>query len=556
MSTQSVRYSGWHGGSREQAWQRLTEQQPWDLIVIGGGIAGAGVLREAARRGLKAVLVERRDFAWGTSSRSSKMVHGGLRYLGSGQYRMTRDSVCERERLLKEAPGLVDNLHFLMPHFRRQFPGRRSFGALLWVYDRIAGQRNHEFHAAARALQWAPGLPTARLRGATRFADAVTDDARLVLRVLDEALADGAGALNYTAATGLQRRGGRVSGVEVRDEISGASATVQARAVVNATGVWVDELRQQLGAQATLRPLRGSHLVFPFWRLPVAASVSLFHPQDRRPVFVFPWEGVTVVGTTDLDHQTPLDEEARISPEELAYLLKAANHAFPAQRLSVADIQCTWAGVRPVVGGNAASPSREKREHAVLDDAGLISIAGGKLTTFRLIALDVLARLQRYLPRAAEAPADAAMFRKLPEQARPPRVATQQWQRLQGHYGRHAPAVLSTDSVEAVAETNTLWAELSWSAANEAVVHLDDLLLRRTRLGLLLPNGGSAWLERIRKLCQKPLGWDDVHWRREVERYREIWQRYYSVPQPAAGNVDVPASARTSDAGPIPVRHR
>lgn len=502
----------------------------WDLIIIGGGITGAGVLREATRRGLKVLLVEQKDFAWGTSSRSSKMVHGGLRYLATGDYPLTRDSVRERERLMEEAPGLVDRLPFMMPHYRRVFPGPRLFNLVLWVYDWIAGHRDHEFFPLQRTLSWVPGIDRRNLKGGTRFADALTDDARLVLRVMDEAVCRGGVALNYMRALSVERDQGRISGVALKDEESGDRFRVRAGAVVNATGAWADQLRLESGGKPAIRPLRGSHLVVPFWRLPVALTLSFFHPRDRRPVFVFPWEGVTVIGTTDLDHRESLDREAAITEAEVDYLLEAANRLFPGANLQRPDIQSTWSGVRPVVGAGVADPSKERREHVVWDDGGLVSVAGGKLTTFRLIARDVLRKAAPYLPELTRVESEGQILTAAPSMPRPGGVTAFQWRRLRGFYGFRLEAVLNAGEQVEIDQSGTLWCELVWAARNEAVVHLDDLMLRRTRLGLLLPRGGMALLDSIRHHCQSALEWDDERWQREVARYAEIWQRYYSLP--------------------------
>ncbi|MDX1589428.1 MAG: glycerol-3-phosphate dehydrogenase/oxidase [Oleiphilaceae bacterium] len=519
----------------EQGLQRtqLDQVAQWDLIVIGGGITGAGILREAARNGYRALLLEQKDFTWGTSSRSSKMVHGGLRYLGSGHFGLTRDAVRERERMLRELPGLVDNLYYLMPHYQRQFPGPRIFGLLLWIYDLIAGRRTRRFYPAGQALQWLPGLRRDRLLGATRFSDAITEDSRLVMRLLHEACGEGAESFNYMAVTGLSPAGeGQGTQVTVEDRLDGRTLTLQARAVVSATGAWSDRLREQLGGGRSIRPLRGSHLIFPFWRLPVAASVSFFHPTDRRAMFVFPWEGITVVGTTDLDHKEDLDEEAVIDQAELDYLLEGANHVFPDARLAAGDVMSTWSGVRPVVSsGTGKDPSSESREHAIWDDLGVISVAGGKLTTFRLIAREVLDAAAPYLPQSqAQGDPDGPVFSPPPALQRPAGVSARQWHRLQGRYGPALPELLASGPLEAIGSTDTLWAELVWSARNERVQYLDDLLLRRTRLGLLLPEGAAAWLPAIRERCQAALGWDDSRWDREEARYLALWRDAYSLP--------------------------
>lgn len=519
----------------------LAENQVWDLVIIGGGITGAGILREAAREGYSALLVEQQDFAWGTSSRSSKMVHGGLRYLASGDFRLTRDAVSERERMMNEAPGLVDNLYYIMPHYRRQFPGPRLFGLLLRIYDFMARRRTRRYFPGESVLRWLPGLRRERLVGGTRFSDAVTDDARLVLRILQEARAAGGRTLNYTRAESVTPGHGDYATVTLRDTAGdGGETRVRASRVVHATGAWTDRLRRQLGGDQRIRPLRGSHLVFPFWRLPVAVSLSLIHPRDHRPIFIYPWEGVTVVGTTDLDHDDDLQKEAVLNQQEMDYLLEAAHYAFPDSGVGAEDLISTWSGVRPVVSdasaGKSKDPSKEKREHVIFDDQGVISVAGGKLTTFRLIALEVLDRVRGDMPRRDSREGDARnVFAPAPDIARPAGITARQWHRLRGHYGSRVEEVLGEGLLDPIGQTDTLMAELVWSCRHEQVHHLDDLLLRRTRLGLLLPEGGRAWLESIRTHCQPVLGWSNEQWQAEVERYQGIWHRYYWLPREVTG---------------------
>ena len=523
------------------------DTSPWDLIVIGGGITGAGILREAARFGYRALLVEQRDYAWGTSSRSSKMVHGGLRYLASGDFRLTRDAVRERERMLKEVPGLVDNLYYIMPHFRRQFPGPGLFGLLLRIYEFFSARHTRRFFRGESVLRWLPGLNRENLVGGTRFSDAVTDDSRLVLRILQEAEEAGGRAVNYVSADEIEPGRGGPAHVLLRETTGDDSPRewkVQAHAVINATGAWTDRLRAQLGAEQVIRPLRGSHLIVPFWRLPVAVSLSLIHPRDRRPVFVYPWEGVTVIGTTDLDHEADVQKEAVLDQGELDYLLEAANFAFPDTKLRASDLISSWSGVRPVVspGGpqSKTKPSKESREHSIFEDQGVISVAGGKLTTFRLIAREVLSKAEKHLPvrrrpsrRNTE---NDRVFAPAEPKGRPRGVGARQWYRLQGRFGTRLPEVLAAGPLEPVGETDTLMAELVWSARNEAVIHLDDLMLRRTRLGLLLPEGGRGWLPAIREYCQPVLKWSDEKWQQEVERYLELWHESYSLPPVSAEN--------------------
>ncbi|GAA0838855.1 glycerol-3-phosphate dehydrogenase/oxidase [Marinobacter szutsaonensis] len=512
----------------------LTTANPeFDVVVVGGGITGAGVAREAAGSGLRTLLVEQKDFAWGTSSRSSKMVHGGLRYLGSGNLRLARESVTERQRLMQEAPGLVDPLPFVMPHFSKTFPGPRLFQLLLGIYDRIAGIRTHRYLNRQDALQWVPGLTPKDLNGASLFMDGVTDDARLVLRVLEEARRDGAVCLNYTEARTLRRHEGRISGIELVDTEDGHTVTVKTPLVINATGAWASTLQQQVNASEPLhiRPLRGSHLVVPWHRLPVSCAVSLLHPDDRRPVFAFPWAGTTVLGTTDLDHQGDLNNEPGIIPEEVNYLMAIAGRLFPSSGLDRKDILSTWAGVRPVVtDGTGKAASKESREHVLREDNGLVSIAGGKLTTFRRIAREALELGLGEQRRNLLRPDSSPVFTLPSPPNRPAGIPFLTWQRLQGWYGTSAQNLAATGNPASIGHTGVLWAELAWACQHEQVVHLDDLLLRRTRLGLVLTGGAAELLPEVKRHCQPLLGWSDQQWEQEETRYLKLYQQAYSLP--------------------------
>ena len=492
--------------------------QQWDLIVIGGGITGAGVLLEAARQGRKALLLEQQDFAWGTSSRSSKMVHGGLRYIAQGEVRLTRDALRERERLLRDLPGLVERAQYLFPLREGRFPGRWPLTAVLSLYDFLAGIRDHRFVPRSEVLMRVPGLDAAGLNGAMSYTDALTDDCRLVVRCLLEAARHGGRSLNYARATAIRTENGRTENgrtengrtdngrarVDVTDLESGDSLTLNAGAVINATGAWANRLG---GAGQRIRPLRGSHLFVDPARLPVADCLTLINPRDDRPVFVFPWEGVTCVGTTDLDHGDSLDQEARASGAEVDYLLALINEQFPKVNLGREDILSTMAGVRPVIAsGDGKDPSKERRDHAVWEENGVVTVSGGKLTTFRLIALDALCAAGLLAPREARRArrSNAPLFRPLPE----------------------APEQVD-QFLHGVQDDEAL---LRWMLTHEAVVHLDDLLLRRTRLGLLRRDGGAGLAERLRALTGELLGWDGPRWDQEWARYEDIRERFYGVP--------------------------
>lgn len=520
---------------RNEIWGSIGKEH-WDLVVIGGGITGAGVAREAARRGLRVLLVEQRDYAWGTSSRSSKMVHGGLRYVAQGDIRLTWHSLTERERLLTEAPGLVTRMGYWFAHYKGKFPGRYVFGALLAVYDVLAGVRDHRFMPRAGFLKRMPGYRSDSLTGASRYTDALVDDSRLVMRVLDEAREDGAVTLNYVKAVDLVQTKGKVTGLSLQDEESGAVIEVQSRAVVNATGAWADRLRGRMVNEVRVRPQRGSHIVIPRERLPIDEAVIFMHEDDKRPLFIYPWEGRTVVGTTDLDHREDLDVEASITGRELEYMLRGANCQFPDAHLVAEDVIATFSGVRPIVAsGSGVNPSRERRDHSVWDNNGLVTVTGGKLTTFRLIALDTLKLVAKHIPSLGVTDTRAPVFRTYPAPGKKDGVNIE---RLEGRFGFRVVDFLremQEGDDEVLSGVETLWAEIRWALRHEEVVHLDDLLLRRTRIGLLVKEGGKVFWPRLEVLCRQELGWNEQRWRAEVTRYESIWRRHYSLPHAEVG---------------------
>lgn len=523
---------------RDQLWQSI--QSHWDVVVIGGGIVGAGVFREAVRAGLKTLLVDAADFSSGTSSRSSKMVHGGLRYLKNGQIKLTLDSVRERQRLLNEAPGLVDPLEFFLVSYEKdKIPGW-MFGMGLILYDTLALKWDHNRYPVQKIQELCPNVRAQNLTGAFSYYDAQTDDARLVYRILQEGQQAGGIAMNYVRVEGLMRdHSGRVCGVQLHDLVSGKQAEIQAGVVINASGAWADDLRAHLGYKPRLRQLRGSHLIFPREKFPVHDVVSFLHPWDQRPVFAFAWEGATLVGTTDVDHPHPMQTDPAISADETAYLMAIVNEIFGCLGLTENDILSTMAGIRSVLDTGKADPSKESRDEILWNEDGLITITGGKLTMFRHMAHKTLNFVRRQLPVSThlehKAPAfdpiqEAMLMENLTQKTNP---AVQL--RLFGRYGLLAGQLLqeaSAENLNPVHGLPTLWEELRWAAQYEQIVHLDDLLLRRTRLGSLLPNGGMDELGRIRSLCQTRLGWDDPTWETEVQRYRDLWEKAYAPPVP------------------------
>ncbi|MBN2255179.1 MAG: glycerol-3-phosphate dehydrogenase/oxidase [Deltaproteobacteria bacterium] len=507
----------------------------WDLIVIGGGITGAGIFREAARLGLRTLLLERMDYAWGTSSRSSKLVHGGLRYLKEGKIRLTKASVEERERLLEEAPGLVEMLGFLMPVYKDQSPGRAALSAGLTLYDMMARGHYHEFLEPQEFSMMLPHVREQGLTGGFHFYDAQVDDARLVLRLIFDGVTEGVTALNYTEATEILRDNrGIVSGLVARDTESGDSRELSTGAIINATGSWAESLHPSPEEKRHLRPLRGSHLVFPHWTLPVAQAVTLIHPGDHRPVFVIPWEGAVLVGTTDLDHNQDMLGEPVATEEEVSYLMEAIGTYFPSLDVSIDTCIASFAGIRPVLSEGMFSPSEESRDHVVWIDKGLVTVTGGKLTTFRRMAWDALEAAAPFLPSLLVPDRETAVFSPPPEiTGNDHGISRSTWKRLFGRYGKAAWELVKGTGPEGLHEilgTATLWAELPFVAGREQVRHLSDLLLRRVRLGILVSEGGKEHLDQIQKLCGPVLPWDTNRWKAERSDYLETIGMSYSLP--------------------------
>jgi glycerol-3-phosphate dehydrogenase len=524
----------WTKGWRDSLWADL-DRSDWDLVIIGGGITGAGILREASRLGLRCILFEAHDFASGTSSRSSKLVHGGLRYLKDAKFRLTSESVHEREHLLQEGRGLVTPLPFLMANFRGDRIPAWAFGLGLSFYDLLALKWNHAAYSPQGLRNLCPQLTSPLMLSGFRYFDALTDDARLVLRVIQEAVNAGASAMNYTRVDGfLKDSRQKVCGVIVHDLAPGGgdrTVEVRGRVVINASGAWADELRLQNGGSLRLRILRGSHLFFPRHKLPLTRAVTFLHPQDGRPVFILPWEGVTLIGTTDMDHHNRLGTDLAISHEETDYLMQAIQYAFPDLGLTHADIQSTLSGVRAVVNTGKANPSKESREFVLWMENGLLTVSGGKLTTFRVMAHKALQAVSSMLPGTADLHRRLPVLDLLPEDGRLCDLPVELRLRLLGRYAGSACDLVSAalpGEMTSVEGSLPLWAELRWAARAEAVIHLDDLLLRRVRLGILLPGGGLGQLDRVRAIVQPELGWSDERWLLEADAYQRTWQAYYA----------------------------
>jgi glycerol-3-phosphate dehydrogenase len=366
----------------------------FDLLVIGGGITGCGIARDAAMRGLSVALVEKDDFASGTSSRSSRLVHGGVRYLEHGHLHLVFESSAERRRLLKLAPHLVRPLRFTWPVYAGARIPRWKLGAGLMLYDALALFRNVGRHRRLNArdvLECEPGLEAANLRGGATYFDAATNDARLTLANAIGAAEAGAIVMNHAAVTMLLRDKWRVAGATVRDALTGECVDVRAQVVVNATGPWSDAIRgMDDDPGSTVHGSKGVHIEVPRERIGNREALTLIHPRDGRVLFVLPADLHAIIGTTDTFTDAPPDE-VRATGEDVAYLLDAANTFFPRAHLEKADVVSAWAGIRPLIPEQSSTPGAVSREHAITRSArGMISITGGKLTTYRVMASDVV----------------------------------------------------------------------------------------------------------------------------------------------------------------------
>jgi glycerol-3-phosphate dehydrogenase len=482
--------------------------RPFDLLVLGGGITGAGVALDAALRGLRVALIDKGDFASGTSSASSKLVHGGLRYLEHGDFRLVHAALHERRLLLRNAPHLVRPLRFVLPFCAgaRMPPWKWRAGLLL--YDLLAGRdnlrRSHALPLASLRREF-PGLRRDGLLGGADYYDAQMDDARLCVEVLKTAARAGACVANYVEATAFEMAGGQVAGVRARDHVGDADFVIRARVVLNATGPWVDRVCRLAGDEGGphLRPTKGVHLVTPGRGL--HAAFLLLHPDDGRVLFVIPWMGKTLIGTTDTDCDAA-PEALAVTPAEVDYLLRAHNHYF-SPPVTPDDILGSFAGLRPLLRSRPGEPSSLSREFRLFwSPSGLLTAAGGKYTTYRhmaqLITDAVVARLgRRTRCRTANQPLDGAPdgpWREF-ESAETKWLVTRHGlpegaaRHLVNRYGRRArdvAAYLATDPALAepvVKGEPDLRAEFVYQREHEMAVREEDCLLRRTRLGLFRP---------------------------------------------------------------------
>jgi len=513
----------------------------FDVLVIGGGITGAGVALDAAARGLRTALVERDDFASGTSSKSSKLVHGGLRYLQNGDIRLVYEALRERQRLRHNAPHLVRLLPFLIPIFSKDglinAKVARALGSAMWMYDLTGGARIGKLHKRlkkGRAVEHMPTLPVDRLAGAYLYYDAAADDARLTLALARTAALDhGAVVANHAKVVELLHEGGRVAGAVV--EADGGRIEVRARSVVNATGVWSDDVRalDEGGHPDSIRPAKGIHITVPWAKVRNDIAVVVPVPKDKRSVFVVPWlptdDGgfqLTYIGTTDTDYDGPVDDP-QCTPDDVAYLLRAINAAV-SEPLDEADVVGTWAGLRPLVkaatSGRTADLSR--RHKVTVSEHGMVTVTGGKLTTYREMAEDAVDALVDHLeglPRAARR-CRTATLRLRGAQAVDPE-ATGRDRHLADRFGTEARVVHALIDGDAalgeplVAGLPYLKAEAVYAARHEMATTVDDVLTRRTRARLQARDETAVAAGDVAALLAPELGWSAEDTAQQVAAY-------------------------------------
>jgi len=525
---------------RARMLERLGSER-FDVLVVGAGITGVGVALDAATRGLNVALVERGDFASGTSSKSSKLAHGGLRYLQQGDVRLVYEALHERQRLLRNAPHLVRTLPFLIPVMSRGGVVSRkigwALGKVMWMYDLTGGARIGKLHKridAAEVLEHIPTMPADRLAYGFVYYDATVDDARLTVSIARTAAAHGAAVANRTAVVALDKdEHGKVTGATV--EADGRRIDVRATVVVNATGVWSDEL-MTLDAgdhSASMRPAKGIHITVPWNKVRNDIAVVIPVPKDKRSLFVVPWlprtDGtfeLTYVGTTDTDYDGPLDDPV-CTPDDIAYVLRALNASITTG-VTEADVVGTWAGLRPLVrtASSARTADLSRRHMVATSTSGMITVAGGKLTTYRRMAADgvdaVMAQLKRpgrshsartpligadgYTPPAADAEALTA--------------------HLATRYGSEATEIEALIAADArlaeplVPGLPYTAAEAIFAVRHEMASCLSDVLDRRTRARLQARDDTAAAAEHVARLLAPELGWDEERIVAEVGAYR------------------------------------
>ncbi len=540
-------------GTRSANWEKL-DGRIFDLLVIGGGITGAGIARDAAGRGLEVALVEAGDFASGTSSRSSRLIHGGLRYLETFDLRLVFEASAERRTLLKIASHLVHPLSFLFPVYRGEGVGLLKLAAGMWLYDALSLFRNirrHRMLGVQQVTEREPGLRTRGLEGGAVYYDAQVDDARLTLAVMRAAHDAGTLALSYTSVTDFLRGDRGIDGVRVRDMLSGESKELRARVVLNATGPWSDRIRRIADPEAPLklRPTKGVHIQVRRERIGNTGAIIFPSFVDGRVMFVLPWGDFTYIGTTDTDREGR-PEDARADAADIHYLLDSANGLFPRAGLTPHDVLSTWSGVRPLLAPpeKGRSASATSREHEIWKDPnGLLNVAGGKLTTYRVMAAQAVDSAARNLSRDFGVESGDCFTDEIPLPGTPLEewndfaarlsmrgsnsgITADQSEHLARAYGTEADAILT--AIEANPDLATpilpphpyLRAEIAHAVRQESAITLEDLMRRRLHLFYEAADGGVQVARQVAEMmaAETCLAWAPEEIDRQVDAYTAV----------------------------------
>jgi len=502
----------------------------FDVAVIGGGITGAGVALDLASRGLRVALIEKDDFGSGTSSRSSKLIHGGLRYLEQFEFGLVRESLRERAVLKQTAPHLCKPLEFLAPLYSESErsplgSNRLKLAAGLWLYDLLAGSQNisrHKWISSSDALKLAPGLSTEGLRGAFTYFDCLTDDARLVIEVIKAASTLGASVANYARVRGFRHNADGLSSLEIEDRIGRREFDLRARVIVNASGVWSDEVSRLTDGQtrSRIRPSKGIHVVVPAERLGNKTAVLIPSVGENRFLFVIPWKGRTVIGTTDADYSGSLDDPIA-EDEEVNRVLRSAARAFPDSKLTMSDVINTFAGLRPLISaGGEATKEISRKEEIFEEVSGLITISGGKLTTWRRMAEQVSERVVRrfennnknVMTRKSHT-SDIALANGRPSSGEndcefDSGTVSHLKETYGGNYGVVLEIARQSKTLKArlIDDLPYIGAEALYAARYEMAMTVDDILARRTRITLIDAGKGQSCAGVVEELLKKERG--------------------------------------------------
>jgi len=534
------------GPSREDTVARFSSKG-YDMLVIGGGVTGACIARDAALRGFTVACVEKNDWAYGTSSRSSKMIHGGIRYLEMFQFHLVFEAQRERRQLLLNAPHLVYPQPFTFPIYRGEKNGVFMIGMGLWMYDILAVFRNvqnHKMYMHDKAVQLEEGLDSERLKAAGVFYDCSTDDARLTMAFALSAIDAGADCANYVEVVDFLRRGDRLAGARVRDIITGAEFDIESRVVVNAAGAWGDRVCEidEPGTPEKLQLTKGSHILVPRDRARTKNALPVISPADDRMMFVVPRGRFALIGTTDTYYHEDLDGPYA-TREDVEYILDAANVALPRANLDKADVVSTYSGLRPLCmmeGGEDVSASKVSREHRIYEGrSGLLTIAGGKLTTGRSMAQEMVDLAAKVLRKEFGIKAKTGCRTLNNPILGAPAVDTEARVRALGSKLKFSDDILAglfkqgtaaLDVLALVDEDPSLAdrirddiphikAQVRFAAESEMARTVDDFLVRRTEVYYTANDQGLGVADEVANIMGDVLGWDEVERRRQVEDY-------------------------------------